>query len=58
MGDPIYFSHEFAKHFSYYLKNTVKLSDPQKGLHSFRYLVTDHPYKASVMESKPYKRPM
>ena len=27
------------------------LEDPKKSLHSFRHLVTDHLYKASVMES-------
>jgi len=60
MGDPVYFSHKFAKHFSYYLRNTPKLSDPQKGLHSFRNLVTDLQYRVLLMESKPkailYKR--
>jgi integrase len=45
------YSHEFVKRFSYYLRSTIKLSDPKKVLHSFRHLVTDHLYKAMVMES-------
>ena len=45
------YSHEFGKRFSYYLRTTIKLSDPKKVLHSLRHLVTDHLYKAMVMES-------
>ena len=45
------YSHEFVKRFSYYLRTTIKLSDPKKVLHSLRHLVTDHLYKAMVMES-------
>ena len=45
------YSHEFVKRFSYYLKKTVKINDRKKVLHSFRHLVTDHLYKAMVMES-------
>lgn len=45
------YSHEFVKRFSYYLRTTINFSDPKKVLHSFRHLVTDHLYKASVMES-------
>lgn len=45
------YSHEFVKRFSYYLRTTINFSDPKKVLHSFRHLVTDHLYKAMVMES-------
>ena len=37
--------------FSYYLRETIGLKDPKESLHSFRHLVTDHLYKAMVMES-------
>jgi hypothetical protein len=52
-------SAEFIKRFSYYLRSSIKLSDPQKGLHSFRHLVTDHlcPKVAKVEDAADPRRP-
>ncbi len=45
------YSHALSKAFMRYLRVTCKITDPKKNFHSLRHTVTDHLWKAQVMES-------